>query len=61
MAKRVTECGVRVLRNEVVDVHGLQLAGTDDFWEALCSPFEVCTKLDPTRPTLLPVAPKVSH
>jgi predicted MPP superfamily phosphohydrolase len=32
VARVVADAGARVLRNEAIDVHGLQLAGLGDFW-----------------------------
>ncbi len=32
LGRRLDDCGIRLLRNEVVDVRGLQLLGLDDLW-----------------------------
>lgn len=53
VSRRLTDCGVRLLRNEKVDVGELQLGGTDDLWAFNCDPGEVCLNLDPKWPTLI--------
>lgn len=50
LAKRLADGGVTVLRNDVRDVAGLQLAGVDDLWSPCARPGELATKLDPARP-----------
>ena len=32
LGRRLNDCGIQLLRNEIVDVHGLQLLGLDDLW-----------------------------
>jgi predicted MPP superfamily phosphohydrolase len=44
--------GIRVLRNEVADVEGLQVAGFDDLWAHRFDPRPVAERLDPRRPML---------
>jgi predicted MPP superfamily phosphohydrolase len=49
LCDRMADCDVRALRNEVVDVGGLQIAGVDDLWANLMQPAETISKLDPAR------------
>jgi predicted MPP superfamily phosphohydrolase len=49
LCDRMADCDVRALRNEVVDVGGLQIAGVDDLWANLMHPAETISKLDPAR------------
>jgi predicted MPP superfamily phosphohydrolase len=52
LAARLSGCGVRVLRNEVAEVHGLQVAGLDELWAGRCRPADAVGRLDPSRPAL---------
>jgi predicted MPP superfamily phosphohydrolase len=52
LCDRMADCDVRALRNEVVDVGGLQIAGVDDLWANLMHPAETISKLDPARPAI---------
>jgi predicted MPP superfamily phosphohydrolase len=45
----VRACGITVLRNEVRDVEGLQIAGLDDLWAKQFNPFEALRRLDSRR------------
>ncbi|HJZ55345.1 MAG TPA: metallophosphoesterase [Gemmataceae bacterium] len=52
LTRRLAECGVRVLRNEVAEVAGLQVAGVDDLWAGRCRPADTVEKLDPSLPSV---------
>ncbi len=45
--------GVRVLRNEVAEVDGLQVAGLDDLWANRFEPMQALAGLDPRRASLV--------
>jgi predicted MPP superfamily phosphohydrolase len=49
----VTPFGIRVLRNQLHDVDGLQIAGLDDFWGTAFNPRPVLERLDPARAGLV--------
>jgi predicted MPP superfamily phosphohydrolase len=53
LARRVTDCGVTVLRNESRVVSGLRIAGVDDFWGRNFKPAEVLSKLGPDEPAVV--------
>jgi predicted MPP superfamily phosphohydrolase len=53
LVRRVTGVGVRVLRNEVVTVRGLRIAGVDDLWSPTCAALDVLPKLKPDEPTVV--------
>ena len=38
LCSRLGELGISVLRNSMIDVHGLQIAGIDDFWSPRFAP-----------------------
>ncbi len=48
LAKRLSDVGIRVLRNEVVSVEGLQIAGLDDLWAGRFQPHATFAHLDPS-------------
>jgi uncharacterized protein len=48
-----TSVGVRVLRNEVAEVDGLQIAGLDDLWANRFEPVRALAALDPRRASLV--------
>jgi predicted MPP superfamily phosphohydrolase len=52
LAAGLQDLGVRVLRNEVADVAGMQLAGVDDFWTDHFDPEQTLAELDADRPAL---------
>jgi predicted MPP superfamily phosphohydrolase len=56
IARRVVEimthCGVTVLRNQTLDVEGLQFVGLDDLWANRFEPREVLAQLDCQRAAL---------
>ncbi len=49
----LANCGIRVLRNEVLDVAGLDVIGLDDWWGKQFRPAEVLAYRDATRPALV--------
>ena len=49
----VTPFGIRVLRNEVQDVGGLQVAGLDDLWADRFEPAATLSRLDRQRAALV--------
>jgi hypothetical protein len=48
-----TTVGVRVLRNEVAEIDGLQVAGFDDPWARRFEPVKALAALDPRRASLV--------
>lgn len=52
LADGMRDSGVHVLRNEVVDVAGLQIGGVDDYWTRHFQPAAMLEQLDPARPAL---------
>jgi hypothetical protein len=48
-----TSAGVRVLRNEVADINGLQVAGLDDLWANRFQPMRALGNLDPKKASLV--------
>ncbi len=46
LVRRLSDLGIRVLRNECVDVTGLQVVGMDDFWGPAFRPDTVLPKVD---------------
>jgi predicted MPP superfamily phosphohydrolase len=57
IAARVVETiqtfGITVLRNQVSEVNGLQVAGLDDLWAHQFAPFHVIRKLDSSRAAIV--------
>jgi uncharacterized protein len=57
IAARVVEtvepCGVKILRNEISQVEGLQVVGLDDFWARQFHPGKAFSQLDATRPSIV--------
>jgi predicted MPP superfamily phosphohydrolase len=53
LARDTESQGVRVLRNETLDVRGLTLVGVEDMWGPCFEDAEVLEKLDPSRPNLV--------
>ena len=49
VAEVVRSCGITVLRNQMLDVEGLQIVGLDDLWARHFAPQEVLRSLDVTR------------
>ncbi len=45
--------GLRILRNEVADVRGLQVAGLDDLWAGRSDPARTLRALDPAAPSVV--------
>ena len=53
VAKRARDAGITVLRNQTLEVRGLELAGLDDLWSTNFHPVPVLAGLQPDRPTLV--------
>jgi uncharacterized protein len=57
VAARIVEIveplGIKVLRNEIADVEGLQIAGLDDFWGPAFNPSPVLDAIDPARASVV--------
>lgn len=53
IADAVSEFGATVLRNQIHDVNGLQIAGLDDFWGPRFAPRPIIAALDATRAALV--------
>jgi predicted MPP superfamily phosphohydrolase len=49
----MSSMGIRVLRNEVADFHGVQLAGIDDLWSPCFDGARTMRAMDPARPGLV--------
>jgi predicted MPP superfamily phosphohydrolase len=49
----LAECGIRVLRNERVDVAGLDVIGLDDWWAKQFQPAEALAYRDTTKPAIV--------
>ncbi|MEO0530361.1 MAG: metallophosphoesterase [Planctomycetota bacterium] len=47
------DLGIRLLRNEAIDLDGLQVAGCDDLWAHRCSVYASLQSVDLARPTLM--------
>jgi uncharacterized protein len=52
LARRLSELGIHVLRNECRLVEGLQLVGLDDFWSPCFKPAAIIPKVNWQRPAL---------
>jgi len=52
VARLAGDAGVRILRNEVADIHGVQVAGLDDLWAHRFDPARALANLDPLRAAL---------
>ncbi len=53
LTRALGEIGLPVLRNELVDVAGLQLIGMDEWWSDAFQPEKALAKYDPTRAALV--------
>ncbi len=49
----LADCGIRVLRNEVVDVGGLDVVGLDDLWAKQFQPAAALAYRDAAKPALV--------
>ncbi len=49
----LADCGIRVLRNEVVDVGGLDIVGLDDLWAKRFQPAAALAYRDAAKPALV--------
>jgi predicted MPP superfamily phosphohydrolase len=47
------ESGLELLRNEIREVAGLQIAGLEDYWGPAFRPVSVLSRLDPAQPSLV--------
>jgi predicted MPP superfamily phosphohydrolase len=52
LAETLTALGVRVLRNERIDVSGLEIVGMDDLWAERFQPSQALAGNDPAAPML---------
>jgi predicted MPP superfamily phosphohydrolase len=52
LARRLNDSGVRMLRNQLLDIGGLQIVGVDEFWSDNFNPRIPIDQLDPTRAKL---------
>ena len=52
LATKLQASGVRILRNEIVEVAGLQIVGLDDPWAGQFNPHRAFATLDASRPAL---------
>lgn len=52
LATQLQASGVQILRNEIVNVAGLQIVGLDDAWAGQFDPHRAFATLDPSRPAL---------
>jgi predicted MPP superfamily phosphohydrolase len=57
MAQRVAEIaashGIRILRNEILDIGGLQVVGMDDLWARRFDPSAAFARVEPSRAALV--------
>lgn len=53
VATVATRAGIQILRNEVVNVHGLQIAGMDDWWAQQFRPDAALARLDKRQASLV--------
>lgn len=51
--RRAQAAGITVLRNAVLEIEGLQIAGLDDLWGTNFNPLATLGGLDPERPALV--------
>ncbi|MEM6331581.1 MAG: metallophosphoesterase [Planctomycetota bacterium] len=52
LRRSLRKIGIQVLRNQSIDIDGLQLAGTDDLWSRRSSVSRTLRGVDPARPTI---------
>ena len=53
LSRRLSAVGFTVLRNDLTEVLGLQIAGIDDLWSPRFAPRRVMPRLDPSRGALV--------
>jgi len=53
LTTQLEAAGIRVLRNEVADVEGLQVAGMDELWAHRFDPVRTLAALDAGRPSIV--------
>ena len=51
--ERLTHGGIRVLRNETIDVDGLAIHGIDDYWSPFAKPEKALARWTPQTPSLV--------
>lgn len=51
--RALDECGIRVLRNEIVDIDGLQILGLDDLWAHKINLTNGLNSIDPNKASLV--------
>jgi uncharacterized protein len=52
LTKKLDDIGLRMLRNSIIDIQGLQLIGIDDFWATNYDAAKTLTQVDATKPCL---------
>ena len=52
LAESLRDTGVHLLRNQSIELDGLQIAGTDDLWSGRSSVFRTLAGIDADRPTI---------
>jgi predicted MPP superfamily phosphohydrolase len=52
LTRRLNDSGVRMLRNQLLDIGGLQVVGVDEFWSDNFNPRVPIDQLDPARAKL---------
>ncbi|HEY7086814.1 MAG TPA: metallophosphoesterase [Tepidisphaeraceae bacterium] len=53
LARGLSGLGMTMLRNQIVDVQGLQIAGMDEFWGPFFNPIAAIRMFDPSRAALV--------
>jgi predicted MPP superfamily phosphohydrolase len=53
LTRKLTDLGITMLRNAVLDVQGLQIAGIDEFWGPSFNPASALQHLDPKGAALM--------
>ena len=53
IAGLLVAAGIRILRNEIAEVDGLQIAGLDDLWAGRFEPLPVLGALDPQKASVI--------
>jgi predicted MPP superfamily phosphohydrolase len=53
LTRTVSDMGITMLRNDVVDVQGLQIAGADELWGPFFNPMNAVRMLDLARASLM--------
>jgi predicted MPP superfamily phosphohydrolase len=53
LTRTLVDTGITMLRNDVTNVHGLQIAGMDELWGPFFNPLHAIRMLDPNRASLV--------